>query len=103
MTGEYLLVLAAMLAIPLVVSFNRRLHIYTHTRALAFAILIPLAIFGTWDVIATRRGHWHFNQDYVLGWNFLGLPFEEWLFFIVLSFVSIVTWEAINRLIRKRR
>ena len=103
MKAEYLAVLAAMLSVPLLVSFSKRLNMYgSRSPGLLLAILAPSLLFGVWDMIATERRHWWFNPDYVLGIELAGLPLEEWLFFPVLAFVSVFTWEAINELLRRR-
>ena len=101
MRTEYLLVLAAMLIIPLVASFHRKLQFYRHWRALIGSITCTTAIFGLWDIVAAQRGHWWFNEEYVLSIALFGLPVEEWLFFIVLGFVSVFTFEAVSLLVRR--
>jgi lycopene cyclase domain-containing protein len=55
-----------------------------------------------WDIIATARGHWSFNPSYVLGLTIAGMPIEEWLFFVVVSFVSVFTWESTKYFMRRR-
>ncbi|MDH4069687.1 MAG: lycopene cyclase domain-containing protein [Ignavibacteria bacterium] len=101
MKTEYLLVLAAMLSVPLSVSFHRKLRLYRNWRALVGSIACSTMLFGIWDIIAAKRGHWWFNEEYVLGPTLAGLPVEEWLFFIVLGFVTVFTFEAVNRLSRR--
>ncbi len=100
MAIEYFLVLGAMLFVPFVVSFHPRLSLYKHKRGLLFALLTPSILYGLWDVAATDRGHWTFNPQYVIGVEILALPIEEWFFFVVLAFVSVFTWEAVNTLLR---
>jgi len=100
---EYFLVLGAMLFVPFVVSFHPRLSLYKHKKALLFAIITPALLYGLWDVAAADRGHWTFNPRYVVGVEILGLPIEEWLFFVVLAFVSVFTWEAVNTLMKGRK
>jgi len=63
---------------------------------------IVCAAYWTWDVLVTARGHWSFNPAYVLGLNILGMPLEEWLFFVVLVFVSIFTYEATRKVLSRR-
>jgi lycopene cyclase domain-containing protein len=96
MKSEYLLVLILILAGPLALSFDRRLELYSRWRTLAASVLGMCAAFWVWDVVATARGHWSFNPAYVLGLSWLGMPVEEWLFFPVVGFVSVFTWEAVK-------
>lgn len=94
MKTEYLILLAAVGFFPFILSFDRKLGMYRQTGALLKAIALVCLSFWIWDIAATARGHWWFNDAYVLGLSVLGLPIEEWLFFVVVSFVSIFTWES---------
>ncbi len=94
MKSEYILVLAVTLFFPLVLSCDKNLPIRRYPGALFKAILTVAVPFWIWDVWVTERGHWSFNPDYVMGFSMLGMPVEEWLFFLVVPFVSIFTWES---------
>ncbi|HOY09081.1 MAG TPA: lycopene cyclase domain-containing protein [Candidatus Omnitrophota bacterium] len=81
---------------PLILSFYPPLRFYQHKRALMLTLGLIVLIFGAWDVLATRRGHWYFNPEGIAGAWFLNLPVEEWLFFIVIPFCCLFTWEVVN-------
>jgi lycopene cyclase domain-containing protein len=102
MKSEYFIVLFCVLFFPLVLSFDRNLGIYRRRGALLRSMAIVCPLFWAWDVVAAARGHWSFNAEYTVGLVILGLPIEEWLFFIVASFVSIFTWESTKYFLRKR-
>lgn len=102
MRGEYLILLGAIIAFPLVLSFDRKLRLYQHPRALVLALACMSVPFWFWDVVATARGHWSFNPLYTLGPNLLGMPAEEWLFFPVVGFVSVFTWESVKYFLTQR-
>ena len=78
----YLILNILTLVPPLLLSFDRRVHFYTRWKFFFPAMLISLAIFIIWDVIFTSHGVWGFNEQYHSGWTILGLPLEEYLFFI---------------------
>ncbi len=99
---EYLLVLFFIVIVPFILSCDRRLGMYRHLKLLLLSMGIVSVFFWVWDVAATARGHWQFNEKYILGLEFLGLPLEEWLFFLVVTFVSIFTWEAAKLLLKGR-
>jgi len=103
MTVEYALVLFCIIIGPLLLSRDKKLNLYGHSAALAKSIGIVCVTFWVWDVVATARQHWWFNDAYVLGPRLLGMPIEEWLFFVVLSFVSIFTWESTKYFLKRRR
>ena len=97
MKWEYLLVLGLVLLFPLVLSIRMRLGLFRWWRPLVASIGVTTALFVAWDAAVTARGHWQFNPETVLGASFLGLPVEEWLFFIVIGFVSVFTLEAVRK------
>ena len=98
MKTEYFIVLGAIAFFPLLLSVLLRLGIYRRARALLMSMACVCAIYWTWDVTATARGHWAFNPAYVLDLRLLGMPVEEWLFFVVITFVSIFTYEAVRQM-----
>jgi lycopene cyclase domain-containing protein len=53
------------------------------------------AFFIVWDIWFTNLGVWEFNSRYVLGWFFLDLPIEEWLFFLIVPFSSVFIYEVL--------
>jgi lycopene cyclase domain-containing protein len=53
--------------------------------------------FLVWDMVATHRGHWAFSKTFTLGPELLGLPIEEYLFFIVVGLACIALWEQVQR------
>jgi lycopene beta-cyclase len=96
MSCEYLLVLLLVVVFPVARSGDRRLRLYDSPSRLTAAIVIPSLLFWTWDLVGVMRGHWWFNQQMTLGVRFLLLPVEEWLFFPVIAFVAIFTWESLK-------
>lgn len=100
---EYAIVLAVVVFFPLILSADRNLGLYRHARSLVKAILAVAVPFWIWDVIVTARGHWSFNEAHVIGLNILGMPIEEWLFFVVVPFVSIFTWESTKYFLRRKK
>ena len=94
--SKYMMVLVFSGIVPFVLSFWPGLRFYRNWRGLFLSILLILFIFGAWDIFATWRGHWHFNPQGVGGIEIVNLPLEEVLFFVVIPFCCIFTWEAIN-------
>jgi lycopene cyclase domain-containing protein len=100
--SSYMLVLVISGIVPLLASFYPPLGFYKHGRALLASIAIILVAFGLWDIYATWRGHWRFDSASVWKWRVINLPVEEVLFFIVIPFCSIFTWEIVNYFKRTR-
>jgi lycopene beta-cyclase len=99
MKTEYLIVLGAVLAFPLALSFLMPLKLYSRWKPMTMAMSTVCAVYWMWDCIVTARGHWSFNPAYILGATILGMPVEEWLFFVIITFVSIFTYEAVRLVI----
>ena len=54
-------------------------------------MLIAAIVYLSWDVYFTEHGYWGFNDRYLAGLEFLGLPVEEWLFFICIPYACAFT------------
>lgn len=88
--------------LPFILSFWPPLKFYRHWRALILSILLIIVIFGGWDIFAAWRGHWKFDPAGVGRLRLINLPLEEVLFFVVIPFCCIFTWEVLGHLKRKR-
>ena len=80
--------------VPFIASFWPALRFWRAWRPLLYSISLIVLIFGGWDVFATWRGHWSFNPDGVWPLRVLNLPVEEVLFFVVIPFCCVFSWEA---------
>jgi len=94
--SEYMVVLILSGIIPFVLSFWPPLKFYRNIRALLLSISLIVIIYGAWDIYATWRGHWWFRPESVWSLRIINLPLEEVLFFVVIPFCCIFTWEAIK-------
>ena len=94
--SEYLLLLILSGSMPFILSFYPPLKFYRNLKALFLSILIVFLVFGGWDIFATWRNHWYFNPKGVYAFRIINLPLEEALFFIVIPFCCIFTWEVIK-------
>jgi len=62
---------------------------------MTIALVAP--VFLVWDWYAISRGQWFFNPALTLGVvGPLGIPLEEYLFFIVVPVASILTLEGVS-------
>jgi isorenieratene synthase len=97
MKAEYLLFDLVMIAAPVVLSCIRGPTFFVHRWArAAVAIVVGAAPWVLWDVLVAER-HWWFAEDYTLGPSVLGLPLEEWGFFVAVPFACLYTWEILVR------
>ncbi|BCJ77485.1 hypothetical protein CS0771_70290 [Catellatospora sp. IY07-71] len=94
---RYLLVLAACLAVTLPLEAGLGARVYRRPRRLLATLAPVVAVFVLWDLAATARGHWWFSPRYTTGATLLGLPVEEWLFFLVVPLCALLTFEVLTR------
>jgi lycopene cyclase domain-containing protein len=87
---------------PFILSFYPPLQFYRNGRGLAFSLLSVFLVFGSWDILATARGHWFFAPEKVGPVRVANLPLEEVLFFVVIPFCCLFTWEALNFLMDRK-
>ena len=99
--STYLLVDLLALSLPLVLSFDKKVHFYTYWKYLFPAIIVTMLVFIPWDIFFTTSGFWGFNSMHLNGLSILHLPVEEWIFFIVVPYASVFTYEVFNAYIRK--
>ena len=87
----YLALNLGSLIIPLIYSFHPKVRFYTKFKAFIPAMLISAVVYLSWDVLFTKNGIWGFNHRYLLGWDLMGLPLEEWMFFICIPYACVFT------------
>jgi lycopene cyclase domain-containing protein len=98
---------AAMLAFVLVgtlplVRFYR-LSVLRQPLRLLIAIVPVALLFVGWDLVATAAGHWRFDPAQTSAVRLLGLPLEEYAFFVVIPLAGILTYEAVAVARSRRR
>lgn len=80
---------------PFLLSFDKRVAYFRLWRPWFLATLPISAIYLIWDIIFTQNGIWSFNPEYLIGLNWLHLPLEEWLFFLVVPYASVFIYECL--------
>lgn len=85
----YLALMLVSISIPLLLSFDKKVAFYRYWPVLFPSILITGIFFAALDVYFAAKGIWGFNPRYHTGIIIANLPFEEWLFFILIPYASI--------------
>jgi len=100
---QYLFVLAACLAITLPLELLGP-GVYRQPWRSVCAIIPVAAVFVIWDAVAIAAGVWTYNLLYVTGVELLGrIPIEELLFFVVIPLCGLLTYNAVEALLKRLR
>ena len=92
----YFIILAASLAGPLALSFDKKVAFYKKWKFLFPSIAVPALLYIVWDICFTAKGVWSFNDSFITGIKFNGLPLEEILFFFVVPYCCVFIYECIR-------
>jgi len=84
------------IALPFLLSFDKKVGFYKRWHFLFPSIIIVAAIFIIWDIIFTSVGIWGFNEQYLVGFTLVNLPIEEWLFFITIPYASVFIYDCLK-------
>ena len=94
MKFEYLFFNFIVLIGPVTSQFNSEIRRVSQWRLKLRTNSIVMGPFVIWDALVTGS-HWSFNEAYTLDFRLLGLPIEEWLFFITVPFGCLLVWETL--------
>ena len=97
----YSMVDLAVLALPLLLSFDKKVAFFKEWKYFLPVNLAVGAFFIAWDVWFTKVGVWAFNSDYLLGPTCFGLPIEECLFFFCIPYASVFTYFALRAYVKR--
>jgi lycopene cyclase domain-containing protein len=92
----YFLLLAASLAGPLALSFDKKVAFYKNWKYLFPAMIIPALLYIAWDIYFTSKGVWSFNEAYITGTKLYNLPLEEVLFFFIVPYCCVFIYACIR-------
>lgn len=93
----YLMVNFFTIIIPFLFSFHPKIKFHKAWRAFFLGSALVGLVFILWDAIFTQMGVWSFNPRYLIGYYLLGLPMEEWLFFICIPYSCVFTYFCLDK------
>jgi lycopene cyclase domain-containing protein len=103
----YFLILAASLAGPLALSFDKKVAFFKNWKYLFPAMVIPASLYIIWDIYFTDKGVWSFNPEFITGIKLYNLPLEEVLFFFIVPYCCVFIYACIRayfpNLVNKKR
>ncbi|WP_353126770.1 lycopene cyclase domain-containing protein [Parapedobacter pyrenivorans] len=93
----YLLINFLTIIICFIFSFHPKIRFDRHFAAFIKAAALVATPFLLWDVWFTNMGVWWFDYRYTIGSTLLGLPVEEWLFFVCIPFSCVFTYHCLDK------
>ena len=91
----YIILLLCSVSVPLVLSFDKKLHFYKQWRYIIPSILIIAVFYILADIYLTKHSVWGFDSRYHLNILVANLPLEEWLFFLFIPYACLFLHESI--------
>jgi lycopene cyclase domain-containing protein len=74
------------------------LRVLRAPRRLLLTLVLVIPFFVLWDAYAIAQGHWFFDYSQMTGLiGPLGVPLEEYAFFIFIPIAAVLTWEGVTR------
>jgi lycopene cyclase domain-containing protein len=95
MNPVYLYVDLLTLSAPLLLSFDKKVAFYKSWKYLFPAIFVMGTFFILKDVVFAAYEIWGFNDRYLIGFRMLGLPIEEWAFFVVVPYAIVFIYACL--------
>lgn len=98
----YLLLDLLSFAVPFLFSFERkRMHFIQYWKPFFTSILVVGLFFIAWDIYFTNMNVWGFNDQYLIGFRLIGMPLEEYLFFLLIPYASVFIHYALEYFLPK--
>jgi len=94
---EYLVILISVFLICLAVKWKFKLQLFHSTREALIVTVSLLVIGSVWDSFAIFRGYWSFNKEFFVGLTIGLMPLEEYLFMMVIPFLTLVVYRIARR------
>lgn len=92
----YFWIILGTIVFPFLLSFDKKIHFYTHWSTVFPAIFLVGLFFLLWDNYFTAHEVWGFNREYVQGIYLFRLPVEEVLFFLVVPYACLFVYEVLK-------
>jgi lycopene cyclase domain-containing protein len=94
---EYLIILISVFLVCALFTWRLKLQLFRSLKE-ALKVIGSLFIIGTvWDSFSIFRGYWVFNKEFFVGITIGLMPLEEYLFMLVIPFMTLVVYRFARR------
>lgn len=101
--SEYLILNILIILGPLALSFEHRIRYIKKIAPVLTSVALAGGAYILWDIAATARGDWSFNDKFLTGFKVINLPVEEILFFFSVPFACIFIYENVEYYLSRKR
>ncbi len=91
-----LILLLVVAFIPLLFGAANKKRIFLKLKYFIPAIIFTGAVFIIWDNRFTQIGIWSYNPEFFSGKEIFNLPWEKWLYYGIISWVSLFIYEWVK-------
>ncbi|MFZ1688404.1 MAG: lycopene cyclase domain-containing protein [Flavobacteriales bacterium] len=81
---------------PVLFSFHPALRFDRHWRATMVGVLAMMGLFVPWDAFFAAQGVWSFAPEHTWRTRLMGLPLEEFGFFICIPYACLFTYHCFS-------
>ena len=97
--ANYLYVLLFISACAIFVTLLFKIRVERFWRRFLLTDVAVLIVYLAWDFWAISRKNWYFDSEQILGIYIMKkLPLEEFLFFIIVPLITVLTYLALKKL-----
>ena len=100
---EYFLILVALLLVAVFLQRKLKFRIYHSINEMVVMVGTVFLIGVVWDYFATYRNHWVFPGSGLLGLRIYGLPIEEFMFFLIIPYFTLVLYKTFSVKLRQEK
>ena len=99
----YLISATILLVIGIILEIIFREHLFKHLGARVCWALMYLTIGIAWDIYALVEKHWIFTGKGILNWYIGIIPFEEFLWYLIVPYFCLTIYKTTHVVFDKRR
>lgn len=98
---NYLGVLAFIAICAVGVNLGFRIRIFKRWKTFLLADAFIVLVYVSWDIWASQRKAWYFDDRQIVGLKLFGvLPIEELLFFIIVPLIVVLSYLSLMKIIQ---
>jgi len=100
---EYLIIEIVLCLITFLVHRHYNVKIFRKRKQFAIFWILTIFLGAVWDNLAVYRGHWFYPGKGLIGLNIGLIPFEDYIFMIVVAYAILVMYQISNKMIDQKK